>query len=72
LLVYRPPYGKLTLVQGWWVVIGDAASDTLLAIKARSPRAPPLQPLIRPQRFSFGRSHKVSLSFAPTEAGQKT
>ena len=39
-----------------------------------SPRVPlpHLPPLTCSQRFSFGRSHKVSLSFAPTEAGQKT
>ena len=28
--------------------------------------------LTLPQRFSFGKSHKVSLAFSPTEAGQKT
>jgi hypothetical protein len=29
----------LTWVQGWWVVIGDTATDTLLAIKVLPSRA---------------------------------
>ncbi len=78
MLVYRPPYGKLTLVQGWWVVIGDAASDTLLAIKARSPRAtataathsPPAL-LLRPKPQGFplfraDRSRSKNVSAAAT------
>ncbi len=59
--------------QGWWVVIGDTATDSLLAIKVRIRAHPHVLPLLTsPQRFSFGKSHKVSLSFSPTEAGQKT
>ena len=38
-LLFRRSDCELTLAQGWWVVIGDTATDTLLAIKVLPSRA---------------------------------
>jgi pre-mRNA-splicing helicase BRR2 len=64
--------------EGWWLVLGDVASNTLLAIKVRPRRAPALahtsltQGATHAQRLTLQKRATVKLDFVPPKAGQFT